>query len=268
MIRFFLITLLACLAVTTVSCNESRQDKPIWENTKITDLAPARSSDRDDKQFLKKVNIDVYTIEIAADKAQVLDKIHEMLYPQPFRFNDHKAFKSNLFSAGFGQNQMWTQIGTLLDSVGATGINPLTLLLFNDMANDMTVSILNKKQTVFYTSSKGEMLGETIGPGKLALRIKAEQLPSSRGVCMVSIKPIFSSLIKSKISRATKGGAKGELVFNSFGFRLKMTPGDFILLGPTKYINNKITLAGHLFYSEERKPVAMIFLLVCRRLNY
>lgn len=260
--------LLACLAVTVAGCNSAEKDKSIWEDTKITDLAPTSRSDRGDERILKTVNIDVYTIEIEADKAGVLDEIRQMLYPQPFRFNDHKAFKSNLFSVGFGQNQMWEQVGTLLDSIGAKGKSPITLLLFNDMANDLTVSKLNKKQTVFYTSSNAATRGETIGPGKLALRIKAKQIPGSRGVCMVSVQPTFSSLARSKISQVTKGKTKGELAFRSVGFRLKMTPGDFILLSPTKYIDNKITLAGHLFFLEKRKPAARIFLLVCRRINY
>ena len=68
-----------------------------------------------------------------------------------------------------------------------------------------------------------------------------------------------------------------EFDFSSAGFGLKMSPGDFVVLGPDKYISDRSTLGG-LFFSKpegslffdktkrkmpKHKPAVRVFVLVC-----
>lgn len=267
MVRVFQITLLVWIAVLAVGCQNAKKEKPIWEDTKIWELAPTPAKDHGKKQ-LTRVHLDIYSLVIAADKADALEDIWQMLYSQPFRFNDYKAFKANLFSVGFGQNQMWQELSDLLDSAGAKARAPVSLLLFDSQENEVMIKPLGKKQTVFYTSGHGATIGETIGPGEFSLRIRTEQLPGSRGVCMMFVQPSFSVSTRSRVPQLRERMGKNELVFDAVGFRLKMMPFDFIVLGPEKYIDNKITLASHLFSVGQPKPKVRLFLIVCKKIIY
>ena len=268
-----------------VGCEAPEEDKPIWEQVKIGDLLPIHSGKRPSEGSLKIINFDLYVFEMPAENIGVLADIWQILYAQPFRFDDYDAFAANSFSVGFGQIQMWDEIGGLLDAGGAKMMPTVSLLLADGQSSDVTIRSLYGEQPVFYISSGGSMKGVTIGPGKLALRIKAEKIPGLRGVCNVRVHPVFSPPVTSSIPQLAARAKAGELPFISAGFRLKMSPGDFFLLGPEKYISDQISL-GSLFFSKpegslffvkseskpsavipERKPAIRVFLLVCTSID-
>jgi hypothetical protein len=195
-----------------------------------------------------------------------LNDVWQTLYVKPLKFNNYDAFCANSFSAGFGQIQMWDKIANALYYAGGRKIETVSLLLPDGQTRDFTIARLNKKETIFYISTAGSMEGATIGPGRLALRIKVEKIPGSRGVCRVNILPVFPSPISSPIPQLDASAKSSEFLFTSAGFCLKMSPGDFILLGPEKYIGHQITL-GSLFFSRPgRRPAVRIFLLFCTRI--
>lgn len=298
MIRLLQIVVFSCVATFLVGCEAPEEDRPIWEQVKIGDLAPIHSGKRPSQQLLKTINFDFYIFEMPAENINVLDDIWQMLqsihfarsrkmgalYTRPVKFNDYDAFGANSFSVGLGQIQMWNEIGGLLDAGGAKRMPTLSLLLADGQSSDLTITNLYREQPVFYISPGGSMEGVTIGPGKLVLRIKAEKIPGLRGICNVSVHPVFSPPIRSSILPLAARAKAGELAFISAGFGLKMSPGDFFLLGPEKYISDQISLGslffskpeGSLFFSKseagpfgkpERKPAIRIFLLVCTSMN-
>jgi len=268
-------------------CEAPEEDKPIWEQVKIGDLLPIHSGKGPSEGSLKTIDFDLYVFELPAENIGVLTEIWQMLYVQPFRFDDYDAFAANSFSVGFGQIQMWDEIGGLLDAGGTKMMPTVSLLLADGQSSDVTIRSLYGEQPVFYISSGGSMKGATIGPGKLALRIKAEKIPGLRGVCNVRVHPVFSPPITSSIPQLAARAKAGELPFVSAGFRLKMSPGDFFLLGPEEYVGDQISL-GSLFFSKpegslffikiksesspssvrpERKPAIRVFLLVCTSID-
>ena len=270
-----------------VGCEAPEEDTPIWEQVKIGDLVPIHSGKRPSEGSLKIINFDLYVFELPAENIGVLAEIWQILYVQPFRFDDYGAFAANSFSVGFGQIQMWDEIGGLLDAADAKMMPTVSLLLADGQSSDVTIRSLYGEQPVFYISSGGSMKGATLGPGKLALRIKAEKIPGLRGVCDVRVHPVFSPPIGSSIPQLAARAKAGELPFVSAGFRLKMSPGDFFLLGPEKYVSDQISL-GSLFFSKpegslffikiksesspssvrpERKPAIRVFLLVCTSID-
>jgi len=279
--RVFQIAVLSCLAFCLTGCGGPEENEPIWQQLKIGDLAPSHSGKRPGSQLLKTINFNVYAFEIPAENISALDDIWRMLYPKPLQYNNHDAFKANSFLAGFGQVQMWNKIRDLLLAADGKGTDRISLLLPDGQANDLPIARLDKEQTISYISASGSMEGVTAGPGMVALRLKAEKIPGSRGVCKMSAMPVFSLPIRSSIPELVYRAKAGEFLFSSVGFGLKMSPGDLVVLGPEKYIDHQITLGGlffsrpegSLFFSRterkppERKPAVRIFLLLCTSIN-
>lgn len=268
MIRFFQIAVFSCLALLLTGCNAPEESEPIWEQVKITDIAPAHNGKQPDSQLLKTINFNVYIFEMPAENISTLNDVWQMLYTKPLRFNDYDAFVANSFSVGFGEAQMWDKIADLLRAAGAKQVKTVSLLLLDGQASDLAIAGLGNKQTIFYISTDGSMEGATIGPGNLALRIKAEKIPGLRGVCNVDVQPVFSLPVRSSIPQLAAREKLGEFLFDAAGFRLKMSPGNFVFLGPEKYSSDQITL-GSLFFSRPGpRPVVRTFLFVCTRINY
>jgi hypothetical protein len=263
MIRFFQIMVLICTAALFTSCKAPEKEKPVWEQVKLGDLATYSDANNPGGRLLKTINLDIHIFEMPAEDVNVFNYVQTMLYTKPLQFNDYDAFKANSFSAGFGQIEMWNTIANVLLAAGCKHVETVALLLPDGETSDFTIAKLNKEQTVFYTSSAGSLEGATVGPGKLALRIKVEKIPGERGVCKVDVLPVFTSPTTSPIPQLAAQAKSNEFLFTPAGFCLKMSPADFVLLGPEKYISHKITL-GSLFFSRPgRKPSVEMFLLVC-----
>jgi hypothetical protein len=161
---------------------------------------------------------------------------------------------------------MWDIIANVLRDAGGKKIEKVSLLLPDGETSDLTIAELDKEQTIFYISSSGSLEGVTVGPGKLILRIKVEKIPGSRGVCNVIAQPVFTPPITSPIPQLAEREKANEFLFTSAGFHLKMSPGDFVLLGPEKYLGHQITL-GSLFFSRPRpEPTVRMFLIICIRI--
>jgi len=277
MIRVFQILVLSFMSLLLTGCNAPKKSKPVWEGVKLGDLAPSDSYQLPRPQLLKTINFDVHIFEIPAESISELDNVWNFLYARSFRFNSQYAFNANSFIVRFGQMPMWDKINDLLFSTGGQRVLKISLLLFDNRPNDLTISGLDKQQTVFYVSSDSSREKATIGPGLLVLRIKAVKIPGSRGVSIVAAQPVFTQPIRSSIPALADRARLHEFAFSSAAFGLKMGPGDFLVLGPKEYISDGSTLGGLLFSKPEgslffdgvkhkvpeRKPAVRVFLLVC-----
>lgn len=255
-----------CIIALLTGCNGSEKDKPIWEQVKIGDIAPSTGTKPPGAQLLKTTNFNIYIFELPAENIGVLDNIWPMLHTKPLQFNDYDTFSANSFLVGFGQVQMWNEIRNLLLATGAEKVETVSLLLTEGQDRDFSVARLDNKRTTFYISSAGSMEGATVGPGRIALRIKAEKLPTSRGACSVDFLPVFSPPVSSPIPQLAAHAKSEEFLFTPVGFGLKMSPGDFIFLGPEEYSSHQITLSGLFFSRPKRKPVIRVYLFVCARI--
>ena len=270
MIRLLQIVVLSCAGLLLTGCNAPEKNAPLWQQVKIGDLAPSDSGKLHANQSLKTINLIVYVFEIPAENISALDNIWQMLHTKPLRFNDYDTFGANSFLVGFGQVQMWNKIRDVLRSAGGRRAETTSLLLSDGQANDLTITVLSDEQTIFYTSTEGS-LGSleavTIGPGRLALRIKAEKIPGSRGVCNLAALPVFSPPISAPILQLAAREKSGEFLFTPAGFQLKMSPDDFFFLGPEKYISHQRTLGSLFFSTPDPSPIVRAYLLVCIGIN-
>ncbi len=263
MIRNLQFRTLLCVITLLAGCTPA--EPPIWEQVKISDLAKFQGATQKKSNVLKTINLNVRVIEIPAEKIEVLDNIWQVLHKGPLRFRDMEAFEANSFSAGYGQLEIWDKIAVFLRSAGGKQVRTVSLLLFDGESENITATRLYNEQAIWYYSYQNSLEGITAGPGKLVLRIKAEKVPGSRGLCRVYIKPVIPSLSGGALSRLSAAGRINETIFYSAGIELEMGRGDFIFLGPKEYIDNQVTLGGLLFSRPNRKPkpVVRVFLIVC-----
>jgi len=266
MMRVFKIAVFSFAVVLLTGC-EAKKDKPIWEQVKIGDIAPATDAQNPQAQALKTIDFNIFIFDIPAENIGVLEGIWPLLYTQPLQFNDLSTFRANYFMVGFGQFPIWNQIRNQLVSAGAEKIETISLLLTDDQDRDYSIAGLDIEQTIFYTSSSDSMEEAAMGPGKIALRIRAAKNPASRGVCDVTFLPVFVPLPTSQIPQLAARLKTKEFRFEPVGFRLKMGQGDFIFLGPAKYSEEQVTLSGLFFSRLKRKPAVRTYLFVCVRVD-
>lgn len=281
MIRTFQITVLSCLGFYLIGCIGSEQSPPMWEQVKIGDIAPSRNGQQSVGELLNTINFDVYIFEIPAENVSKLNDAWQILYLKPLLFTNYNAFRANSFMVRFGQVQMWQRVNDLLRAAGGQKIVTVSLLLPDGQTNDLIITGLDTKQSISFIAVNGRREGATIGPGILVLRIKAEKIPQLRGVCKLIAYPVFTVPIRSSIPELTARAKFREFLFSSAAFGLKMSPGDFVVLAPEKYISSQTTL-GSLFFSKpegslfsspterrapELKPAIRVFLLVCSRIS-
>jgi len=259
------------------------EEEPIWEKIKIGDLAPRQGGKPQSTRLIKTINFDLHILEIPAENIDKLDDTRKNLYTKRLRFNSLHAFGANSFSVHFGQIRMLDEIYNLLLAASGKIITKVSLMLADGLPESIAITGLDGPRTIFFTSTYGSREGANIGPGILALRLKAQTIPGSRGVCNVTAYPVFSPpMIRGTIPQLDARAKRGEFPFSAAAFGLKMGPGDFILLGPKEYVSDQTALGGlffsnpkgSLFFSKterkplERKPAVRIFLLVCTRTNY
>ena len=267
-------------AFCLVGCTESESELPIWEKVKIGDLAPYETGKTPQTQLLKMTRLDVHIFEIPADNIAELDKIRKKLFIRPLHLTDYEAFNANSFMVRFGQVDMWRQTNNSLIGAEGRNIAKVSLILTDGQAQTIAIAGLDRPQTIFYTAANGTREGANVGPGIFGLRIKAEKIPGSRGVCDLVAYPVFSPPTQSAIPQIDARGKLREFPFTSTAFGLKMSPGDFVFLAPKEYIGDQTALSGlffsnprgGLFFSKTKSPeyksAVRIFLLVCTGINY
>lgn len=285
MVRAFQIAVSICVGLGVIGCGphaDGGGPAPAEAGVKIGDIGPSGPGAQSGAQLLKTINFSVYILEVPAENVDKLADFWSVLDTTPLRFNSPSAFKANSFSLGFGHVRLWNKVYDLLRRIGAQEIGTVSLLLTDDQASDLAVTGLDYKQKVSFVSGDLSSQSATIGPGILALRIKATKIPTLQGACTVVAHPVFIVPVASPIPQLAARAKSREFPFTAAAFGLKISPGDFVALGPEKYIGDLTTLgglffsnpAGSLFFNlderkpPERKPAVRIFLLVCIRINY
>lgn len=279
----FLLSSVHCLLFSVFcifGCAEPEPEMPIWEKAKIGDLAPYEASTDQKVELLKMTRLDVHIFEIPADNIDEIDKIRKRLFVRPLQLKDYEAFSVNSFLVRFGQVDLWRQTNDWLLGAEGRNIVKVSLMLADGQAQTITITGLDRPQPIYYTAADGSIQGANVGPGIFGIRIKAEKVPGSRGVCDLVAYPVFSPPMQGAIPQLKAIGKSREFPFTCAAFGLKMTPGDFVFLAPKEYVSDQTTLGG-LFFSNPRgglffsktkspeyKPSIRIFLLVCTGINY
>jgi hypothetical protein len=282
MVRARDIAVSLCIVLGVIGCNRSEKEQPASDQPKIGNLAPSRNGGQSAAQLLQAMNFGLHILEVPADNVGQLENFWKILSPKPLRFNSSEAFKANSFLVGFGQIELWDKVHDLLYKAGGQTMATASLMLADDQSQDLAVTGLNRRQTVSFVSGDLTPQRASIGPGILALRIKATKIPDIRGACTMVAHPVFALPETSSIPELAARGKLREFPFITAAFGLKMSPGDFVVLGPKTYVGDLSTLSsvffskpeGSVFFSPaerkppQRKPSVRLFLLVCIRIDH
>jgi len=247
-------------------CKEPEQTEAVWEGVKITDLRPSTGTVTDGK--LKTINVDVYIFDMPASNADRLDDIWKMLSTQPVTFNDADAFAANFFSVGFGQVDTWNTIANLLRAGQAEKLEQISLLLFESQAEEVVIHRIKQKGTIFYVPASGSTEQVKVKPGKIALQVKAEAVPGAKGFFQLDAQPAFLVKVRNVLSPLDTLEKADSVFFKSLGFSVKMSPGDFFLLGPKEHRAEQVTLDGLFFSRAKPKKIIRTYLFVCRNMSF
>ncbi len=254
---------LGCASLLLAGCaSPASKEVPIWERMKIGDLAAPRGTEPN-QQLSDAINLDVYMFDIPAEDANALNDVWAILHTQPIQFNSYNALAMNLFAAGFSETSAWNGFADILRKANAKRTERNSLVLSSGVARNIVVAETDTDQTFFYTSVSNVSEGVTIGPGSFAIQVTLKKIPGERGVCDMSIQPVFLPVSVSRIEQMEQGSSTPPFVFDALGLRLKTSPGDYVVLGPKKYTTAKSGLAGFYFSRKDPRPAARIYMFLC-----
>lgn len=262
MVRQVLITLFCVLLIALPGCGPGPQAQPAYNGLKISDLAPSAPQPTD-RPSQRPMEFAVCFFELPAEHFAASAELWTRLYTAPLRFASSDAFKANGFAAGFGDQQTWSEVSRILQAAQANKARTISMVIFDQQPRDIIIAPLNTEQSVFFTDAGGRIAGVTLSAGATALRISAGKIPTARGLARVNIQLVFKS-------RPVLGGLgwlpPGEVVFDSAGFELKLSPGQFVLLGPARYHpgETKMTLDKLFCTADEPRQIVRMYLILCR----
>jgi len=264
------------MAVQMAGCKPDEPPKPIWEDVKLTDIAPAGSGPR--LKPLETADFELYICETPLENFSHLNKIWPMLDARPLLFRNFAVFGGNNYAAGVARAGMLDEITHLLTQAGGRQMARTALLLPSAQAQVVQITSLDRKRDIYHASSQSNADSTTIGPGIFGLRITAARPLGINGAADVMVYPVCGTpgtgLIESQLR------PDPEVRFMDLAFRLRMSPGDMLVLGPREQVQDQKTLggltfgnpAGTVFLLEgerpQRLPAVRLFILVCRRVNY
>ncbi|HPS54894.1 MAG TPA: hypothetical protein PLP05_04790 [Sedimentisphaerales bacterium] len=267
MVRFLSILLCILLILGLCSCQDQKkiQKKPIWEDTKITDLMPTNSGSA---MVIKEATFEVSIIEVPADDKNTIRDIQRLLYDKPLNINNPQVFAKNNFSVGFNRIDIKDRINQILRNTNSTNLENISILIPTDQQSQIYAKRILKKQNIYYSSEDGTTEAITAGPGDIVLELEVKAIEAQRGICKLYAKPAFLSPLDNRIAELSENTLDGNLNFPSVGFNVNMGPGDLIILTPVAYINNQDSLGSLFFCYNKPAAVQRIFIITCSRVNF
>jgi hypothetical protein len=248
---------LACLFIGA-GCQSVAPEPPVWEQVKFKDLAPSRNPQQTDTPL----QFNVYFFSVPAGNFPAVKDIWTTLAAKQIRFNNAGLFSQNGFVAGFGQQTAWPAVAEKLRNADTKSQKTIELIIPANNTDSVSLLRLDAEKNIFYKAQYDQVSGVTVGPGQSFFRFTASTIPDMRGVCRLTVEPIFQSTVR----QYPTSGNTSELVFKAVSFSAQMSPGDFLLLGPSDYADQDMTLRG-IFFSSPGQSAAQIYLIVCAGVN-
>jgi hypothetical protein len=254
-------TLLVCsVLIISTGCADNRQ-QPQTKGIKISDLAPAGR--RVQPQVLRTTNIDVIDFELPAENIKSLDAVWQMLNSDYLRYGDPNGFAANGLRAAKGELGVLDKVKGMLKSAGAKKLSVTSLLIADGQSEVLGMGRLGRKTTISYIGRQGTIESTQAGPGILGLRVSARQIVDTRPLASVQVVPAISASTEGLAPALAARLKETDLRFYSAGFSVIMKPGNFVLLAPSEYKPDEITVAGRFFTKAGPESAVRVLLLVC-----
>jgi hypothetical protein len=239
-----------------IGCTPPPSQTPVWENIKFKDLKHAKHSPQNALESPLQFNMYIFSLP-AGNFAAVKD-IWSNLSTKPIQFASQNSFGENGFAAGVGKTVMWEPIAEKLRAADGKNLKTIDLVMFPGNPEYVSLLSVDAEKNIFYRTQDNQINGATLGPGEAMLRLTAITPPDIRGVCKLTIEPMFKSMIKSLPASSDAN----DLAFTAAAFSVRMSPEDLILLGPASFSPQDMTL-GSIFFSSPKTSTIQLYLIVC-----
>jgi hypothetical protein len=238
------------------------KEKGIWEDIKMTDIPPAKFDGPSGVEMIQTANFDIFVYEIPQDNLDQLDEVWEMLSKRGVYLLDYRAFSANSFQIGLGRAAMLESINNIMKEARGRAINKLTLLIPEGESEDVEAVFLNKPQSIFYVSVDGSVIGKTLGPGNITMRLLVKNIPNLTGTSNVQFSVVFKPP-ETALNALEIRPDTGEYLFTPVLFNVSMGSGDLIVLGPQELSKDPSTLDGLFFDEKEKGSFFKVYVILC-----
>jgi hypothetical protein len=268
------------LIVGSAGCQSTPQsEEQIWAQTKIGDLAPRDALPA--PQFFTSVAMDVHVLELPAENVDRLDDLWPLLSAKPIHLSSYSGFTENSFRMRAGRMEVLEQVISLLADAGIQKAATFSIVLPSNDTSDLPVADLPVARQITFVGNNLMKQTANVGPGVLALRLRAEPIPWARGVHKIIGYPTYTIPIVSAITPLQERARRNEFYFEPAAFAVQMAPGDLIVIGPDRYTGERLSLGGLFFNKPEGtlffnpstrtpptiRPAVRIYILVCMAIN-
>jgi hypothetical protein len=267
MVRAGLIIAISGTILIVLGCSGQSADRPVYEQVKIYDLIPSPSvSTQPRQQGL--IELDTHIFELPAANLPLLaDLWNSVLSDSPLKYRSAKAFKASGFVAAAGTLNIRDEIDQVLRAAESRKARTVSLLLFKTQSDYVSVASVEDERTFFYAEPDGKVAGLSLSNGLAAFRIKVDGIPGTRGAVRMSLQPVFRSSVAGRTGKLATRTNYEDIVFDSIGLEMQMSPGQFILLGPGEYGGGQMSLSRLFFSHSKPRPIARLYLILCRNIS-
>jgi hypothetical protein len=252
--------IIMAISAITQGClqNEQKESKNISPEKLIEGVKYSQLASPDIQKLPGATSFKVFTFLIPASQNEVIDSIFRELSVTPLRFANSKSFLANGFLAGFGYEKNWPTTAAILKKANAIRKSSTTILNFDQEKSFVKIKKLEGQQSIFYTDSQGSLTGKELQNGSAAIVIEARTNKRLIETAELNLSPAF---LPPETNKIRINNLSSETYFKSSALSCRISPGQFILLGPTHYSPDKFTL-NNLFFSTTKKDIEMIRLLL------
>lgn len=279
MVRVQIIAVLGLFLVFFAGCREP-EGREFWDDVNIGDLRTFETEKLLGGQSLKTANFDVHIYELPAENVPKLEDFWGGLHTKGLKFYNYRAFTKNLFRVGMGKGFAWSGLDDVLKELGGRKMTKISIFLTDKQTEDLRITGLDRPGEISYIDRYQLRDKAQIGPGLVNLRLTAQEVPGIKGASRLIGYPTFTLPIAAAKGPMGEFARRQEVEFKAAGFGLKMSPDEFLVLGPRKYISERTTLGGLFFtnldgtlFTERGKRPAIkisvrLFVIVCTGVNY
>jgi hypothetical protein len=254
--------------------------QPVRDDVKIGDLRTLESEKVPGNLALRTANFDVHIYELPADKAAKLNDVWAGLYERGLTFYNYSAFAGNLFRVAMGRQFSLSRLDDVFKDIGGKRMAVISVLLPEGRGQDIRITGLDRPQEITFVDLYLLHDKILIGPGNVNLRLTGSQVPGLRGACQLVAYPAFTVSMASAAGPMAELAKQQEVEFKAAGFGSKISPDEFLVLGPANFVSERVSLGGLFFTNLEgtmfpvpgkrptRKTSVRVFVLVCTGINY
>jgi hypothetical protein len=120
------------------------------------------------------------------------------------------------------------------------------LMFIDNSTNEMVAGRSYYGQKFYLHKRTGNIESITLKNGQFFWRVKARALAERKGVALVQIQILHKDLSALTPNRLP-GKKTGEQIYYDMDIKLNMSPGDFVVIGPSDKDNPQITLSDLYF---------------------